>query len=646
MNTFGLQMTFSATFKRQLVFLLIFLFTGLLCSLNAQEKEGFAPPQEGQFQTVQRNILGVYFSKDLEEGNLYNPIQRASHIVLNYFGYKIRLLNLYSESLPDEKEMKDYAAVFSWFETSAVPDPDSYVIWMEKQAKAGKKIILFGNTGVESDYKTGEWLHPGLKIRLMGLVGLEYRGNYHNAGSKVKLESYDEDMVGFEYMPRTPVSDYEWLVPRHEDVKTWTSISYEDLPNSESSIVVTSPTGAYVRSSFALFSETESPYRLKWILNPFRFFKEVLPEAFPVPDPTTKNGKRVFYSHIDGDAFHSPSRADLSKLSSEKVLDILEKYPRIPVGVSFIIAEIAPEALGNQRRIESARKIAALPNVELGTHTYNHPYKWRGKDRTLAYHPPYKNKDKTSYDYDHKHGGGTKKVPQGPFDYNYEIMESVRYINQNIAPAGKKVMAVYWTGDTNPPPDVFEILEKNNLLNINGGDSIMDPHLPSYSNTSSWVRPAGKHWQVHSSQSNENLFTGLWTRDFNGFENLLITFKNTDSPRRIAAANCYYHFYTGERVASIRALEKIYDWAMKQELSMVFPSEYIQMVNGFVSARVVKLSDSRFQILDRGQLNNFRIDDQGVDIDASIGVVSVDEFNGSNYISLDPDVPYPIIELD
>ena len=45
-------------------------------------------------------------------------------------------------------------------------------------------------------------------------------------------------------------------------------------------------------------------------------------------------------------------------------------------------------------------------------------------------------------------------------------------------------------------------------------------------------------------QANENLFTDLWRRDFNGLENVIETYKRTENPRRLQCANLYYHFYS------------------------------------------------------------------------------------------------------
>jgi hypothetical protein len=60
----------------------------------------------------------------------------------------------------------------------------------------------------------------------------------------------------------------------------------------------------------------------------------------PAPDITTENGRRLFFSHIDGDGFPSLAEFPGSPPAAEVLLkEILEKY-RVPTTVSVIEAEV------------------------------------------------------------------------------------------------------------------------------------------------------------------------------------------------------------------------------------------------------------------------------------------------------------------
>lgn len=571
---------------------------------------------------LKRRILGLYNVNE-EYSFAENNIQLRAHAILNYYGYFVEQLNVNLEELPDEEKMETYEAILIWFTNSAIRKPDEFLSWVEKQSAKGTKIIILGYTGLEHDYVTEEPLSPGLKVRLLSLIGLGYRLIERKASSKVVVVDSDNRMMNFEYRLNEPPGDYEWNVPLNDEVVSWLTIENKDLEDSESTIVATSPQGGYVKNGYALWMEDREPYRQKWIINPFLFFKEILhPEQRPIPDPTTHKGKRVFYSHIDGDASLSLSRAKSGRYCAEVMEEVFIEFPRIKVGVSAVVAEIDPNRKGNQRLVESMRRIFAMDNVELGSHTINHPYKWRDPGRNSAYQ-------------------------KEPFDLETEIKGSLDYINQNLAPPGKKAVTIYWSGDTTPPREAFDILKKYNLDAINGGDSAFDPMFPSYAHVSPLVRHmGGDHWQVHSSQSNENLYTNLWTEDFNGFANLLKTFENTEKPIRISAANAYYHFYTAERVASLKSLRTVYNWVLEQDYEIVFPSEYIRMVRGFLSVKIRQLDEDRFEILDRGELQTLRIDEGKVLEKKSRGIISVSHHNDSYYISLDPETKVPLIVID
>lgn len=607
------------------------------------------------FPPVLRHILGVYDSRGEQEAFAYNKIQLHAASVLNHLGYVVEPIDLRTESLPSEEEMKKYGAILTWFEEPDIINPIDFLAWIEKQAVKGKKIIILGYTGMEEEAYTHEKFQPDIKARLLRLVDLEYRGFSQKLGTSIEVDYVNRDMMEFEQKFKQHPGDYEWVIPYEDrDVKTWMTIVDKRRDNSESHIVTTSPKGGYAKFGYALWEENESfagdDPRYKWYFDPFLFFTEILGKnESPIPDPTTKNGKRLFFSHVDGDAFNSFSLIDMTQYSSDILYQFYKKeIPHIPLGISFIGAEVDPFGIkgsdemikdpkgrkdksgnplyikgrrGNKRLLQVAKKIASLPNVQLASHTYHHPYKWKAPNLTSAF-------------------------KRDPFDYVFEIKGSIDFINQYISPKGKKVEVLYWSGDTTPPEKAFALVDKMGVKNINGGDSMYDEKYNSLAHLSPFARKTGKYWQIHSCQSNENLYTNLWREDFNGMENVLEHFRRTESPRRLACANLYYHFYSGIRQPALDALKKVYQWAEKEKYEMVYPTEYIGQVEGFLSAKIYKVREGGYLILDRGDLSTVRLDVGDVDMERSRGVVSVTETNDSLYISLDPEEKYPIVQLD
>jgi hypothetical protein len=52
----------------------------------------------------------------------------------------------------------------------------------------------------------------------------------------------------------------------------------------------------------------------------------------------------------------------------------------------------------------------------------------------------------------------------------------------------------------------------------------------------------------------------------------------TDKPYRFKAMNIYYHSYSGTKVASLKALRKVYDYALKQPVLPIHSTDYVLKV--------------------------------------------------------------------
>jgi polysaccharide biosynthesis protein PelA len=98
--------------------------------------------------------------------------------------------------------------------------------------------------------------------------------------------------------------------------------------------------------------------------------------------------------HIDGDGFASRTELPGTPYAGEAMLrELLEKY-RVPTTVSVIQGEIAPDGLypKDSPALEAiAKRIFALPHVEIASHSYSHPFFWQRleKDRKSSTAEPY-----------------------------------------------------------------------------------------------------------------------------------------------------------------------------------------------------------------------------------------------------------------
>ena len=158
----------------------------------------------------------------------------------------------------------------------------------------------------------------------------------------------------------------------------------------------------------------------------------------------------------------------------------------------------------------------------------------------------------------------------------------------------------------------------------------------SYTGLSPLYRQVGKYTQVYSSNANENLYTNLWEGLYSGFSEVIEAFKNTESPLRIRPINIYYHFYSGERISSVKALKDTYDYVLKQDINPVFPSRYIQMVHGWMNIDIKKIGQNQYEISNNGDLRTLRLDSTNLypDYRKSKNIVGHKYLNGSLYIYL------------
>src|SRR5581483_8431380 len=195
------------------------------------------------------------------------------------------------------------------------------------------------------------------------------------------------------------------------------------------------PWGGYVLAPYDIVTLPREA-GARWVVQPIEFLRRALAlPPMPVPDVTTENGRRLMLVHIDGDGFVNRAEFAGTPFSGEVLFrDILQKY-HIPHSVSVIEGEIAPNGLypKDSPQLEAiARKIFALPNVEIASHTFTHPFRWSPQAQTadpLAYH---------------------LDVPGYTFNLEAEIGGSIQYIDTRLAPPGKRTKVLFWSGDTNP----------------------------------------------------------------------------------------------------------------------------------------------------------------------------------------------------
>jgi hypothetical protein len=577
---------------------------------------------------------------------------------LNYLGLVVRYHDIRT-GLPKPAQLTDVRGVLTWFAVDALPAPVEYLRWLRDVAQSGKRVVIVGNIGALSD-EQGRKTPPEELNRTLAVLGWRFDGGWNTTTTGSFYTQKDASLVGFERPLPSVVPAYATVRAIAPDTHVALRVATRGRVTPESDLIMVGPHGGYIAPGFAFFTDRSGEREFRqWYVNPFEFFGRAFgTDDAPKPDAATISGRRIYYSHIDGDGWRSLTQIEPYRtryvMAARVVLDeIVRKFDDLPVSVAPIIGDIDRAWKGSTESASIARDFFALPQVEPAIHTYSHPLDWQFFDPTVA-----KGARKTSHsEMDGLSGpdvlreSGAHSEPRSydvrPFSLDLEFDEAAAFVNRML-PAGKKVGLVQWSGDTRPFEAVLAHVRRIGMANINGGDTRFDREFPS----AAWVAPlanqVGPELQVYASNSNENTYTDLWRSRFFGFAFLEKTVQNTESPRRLKPFNLYYHMYSGERLSSLNAVLANLAFARRQQLAPIEASRFSRIVEGFYSATLDREGPRAWRIRNRGALQTLRFDaarNQTVDFARSVGVIGQRHDLGALYVSLDEAVAEPLVAV-
>lgn len=595
-------------------------------------------------ELVPRTIVALYDGANDEWRETL--IHRMAEKPLNYLGLVV-LPHDIREPLPNLVGRQDVRGILTWWQGSSIANVAEIVNWAAEAMDDGKRLVILGEIGLRDDEDLGGLAAGHLLASLLGRLGVRFRDGSYDTSFMARAVIKNSEMVEFERKLPTGLALYEAVQQIDPSVRVHLRAV---LPGraTPADLVVTGPRGGYAASGYTHYLDSETGFR-QWFLNPFAFFREAFgTDDLPKPDVTTAVGRRIYFSHIDGDGWRSISEVQPYRDKGGRAIDVLiEKvfaaYPDLPVTLAPISGDLDPEWCGDDAAREAAHRAFALPNVEPASHTHSHPLDWYYYRNG---HPQGEEVGRTNCA-----GGSRHEIERAylklPFDLHLEFEGSVQRIREFLPP-GRCVTLIQWSGDATPFPYAIAEAGKVGLKNINGGDARFDAKYPSVS----WVPPIGRATsgglQIYAAASNENTYTAEWSDVFYGFAHLPETLESTDKPRRLLPINLYYHSYSGEKLASLNALLKNLTYIEQQEIVPITTTAYIDIALGFYSTQIRKLDEATWRIEQRGSLNTVRFDDlpnAQVDWHRSVGVLGMRRHSDSLYIALDPTVAEPIVAL-
>jgi hypothetical protein len=634
---------------------------------------------------VPRTVIGLYDGAQDRWSNSF--LHQMAEMPLNHLGLVLEPWDL-RQGLPDLSGRADVRGAVLASEADHMPDPIRFLDWAGALIDSGRRVALIG-VAPFMRAADGKYVPRETVNRFLGKLGLRHGGEYVGLTYDSEVARKDSRMVEYERILGPTLPSYEHIRSVGAANRVHLSVRRKGETRS-ADLVVTGPKGGFVASGYTHYANEQGTFR-QWHLNPFAFFAAAFDAgAVPKPDVTTLNGRRIYFSHIDGDGWRNVSEVQPyrreRRLSAEVVLrEIIEAYPDLPVTVAPIGADLDPAWCGSEEAVELAREILALPHVEAGSHTYSHPLDWEFfarpeiAEREAPYLPLYRAQCGTDARYartaagrmteiadrvSSRMFGGPKPDPEAsdavdlgsmsdaatmddptprsyairPFDLAREVGGSVALV-ERLLPAGKKVALYQWSGNAMPYRDAIAATRAAGLRNINGGDSRFDREFPTVSRVAPVGRRVGDAWQVYAPNSNENTYTNLWGSRFFGFRYLIGTLENTEQPLRLRPINVYYHMYSGEKIAALAALKEVLDYVREQRVAPIRASRYAAIADGFFSTRIVKTGERAWRFDNRDGLSTIRFDDSDrleVDFDASAGAIGQTRNRGSLYVALDP----------
>lgn len=562
----------------------------------------------GAIEVAPRKILMLYEKLNKSDQLIFQDVHRVATMPLNHLGYIAEYVEV-SEGLPEYPLTGRVAGVVTRFTDASRIDAKLYA-WLRRQIDAGVRVAILGDFGFQMS---------GARAAALGLV---------LGPSKAALDplaiAHRDPIMGFEIDPFPDRRTYLPLTVRKGAPDSVPLLSLSGRSGERMDAVAFTPWGGYALYPYNVITLPGTTSK-RWVIDPFAFFRRALGLTdMPAPDTTTESGRRLLLAHIDGDGFASRAETRGAPFSGEVLLaDILRRYP-IAHTISIIEGEISmrgvhPELAAKLEPI--ARRIFARDNVEIASHSFSHPFRWRAAEATATLATA-----SASETY-------ALKIPDYTYSTEAEVQGSIDYINTRLAPPGKRTKVFLWTGDCDPDEAPLAATDAAGVFNMNGGDTLITRADPTLTLVSPLGIPRGRHFQVYAPNQNENVYTNLWEGPFYGFERVIETFEMTENPRRLKPVNIYYHMYSTTKTASLAALHKVYAWAMARPFHPIYASEYAARVLDFARVVLARDLEGAWHVRGANALRTLRVP-AAAGVPVGTGVAGYVAHGDSTYIHL------------
>ncbi len=529
----------------------------------------------GTVELVPRRVLVLH---SCAEGDSPALQAQSAHLYgampLEYWGL-VPEYRYVGEAAPTQPLAGRYAGVVLWSDRADVPEPARQLL---RQAKAeGVPVAILGQS----------------EPSVLGIFGLQ------------PSEDNLPGPVSVQRPPGVPHGEMIPLITAADTVRmaagpgsqVWLRATGADASSMDGAALT--PWGGYALGSFGVFN-LPGDAGVRWSIDPIAFFGSALRLGdAPMPDITTRTGRRAFFVHFDGDGWVNACDSPGSPLACEVLVTQFLEHYRTPTLASVIVAEVSHEGLYPATAGAAqhwARRAFALPHIEVGSHTWSHPFDWVAASE------------------EHSRGTATKALPYGNYlpmpNYRFsshtEVVGARDYIQSKLCPPGKPCSMILWPGNCNPPNSAVALSYAVGMHNINGGGATISKTQPSLCYVWPMGIPKGRNFQVYAALSNEETYTHNWQGPYFGFERALETYAMTDAPRRLKALDLYFHPFIVTKAAGLASLHRVWTWAMQQSTHPIFGIQYARSVLAWRQATVARTLQGAWRLRGAADLRQWR----------------------------------------
>ncbi|MDE2255836.1 MAG: endo alpha-1,4 polygalactosaminidase [Betaproteobacteria bacterium] len=529
----------------------------------------------GTVELVPRRVLLLHSCADGDSPTLQ---AQSAHLYgampLEYWGL-VPEYRYVGEAAPTQPLAGRYAGVVLWSDRAEVPESTRQLL---RQARAeGVPVAILGQS----------------EPSVLGLFGLQ--PSEDNLPAPLSVQRPPGAPQG-EMIPLITAADTVRL-QAGAGCHVWLRATGADGSSMDGAALT--PWGGYALGGFGVFN-LPGDAGVRWSIDPIAFFGSALRVGdAPMPDITTRTGRRAFFVHFDGDGWVNACDSPGSPLACEVLVTQFLEHYRTPTLASVIVAEVSHEGLYPATAGAAqqwARRMFALPHIEVGSHTWSHPFDWVAASE------------------EHDRGKPTKALPYGNYlpipNYTFstrtEVVGARDFIQDKLCPPGKPCNMILWPGDCNPPNSAVALSYAAGMHNINGGGATLTKTQPSLCYVWPMGIPKGRDFQVYAALSNEETYTHNWQGPYFGFERALETYAMTDAPRRLKALDLYFHPFIVTKAAGLASLHKVWTWAMQQPTHPISGIQYARSVLAWRQATVARTLQGAWQLRGDADLRQWR----------------------------------------